>query len=178
MEVTIGSFANTGDAIVIPAAGTEHDGPFGEYIMVDLFTDDGVNQYDAAEFGIGDAVGVRMYHINAAMEKRVLKGADGIEYPIGTVRYTNVHNADGTYLIELLQAGGQNTFTNFDNLRTQLSKKDFFKAGDVFTAEKYSEFLTNGKMDDGSEFGYSVEVVSIDRDAAGEYNAVIRITCK
>ena len=178
MEVTIGSFANTGDAIVIPAAGTEHDGPFGEYIMVDLFTDDGVNQYDAAEFGIGDAVGVRMYHINAAMEKRVLKSADGIEYPIGTVHYTNAHNADGTYLIELLQAGGQNTFTNFDNLRTKLSKKDFFKAGDVFTAEKYSEFLTNGRMDDGSEFGYSVEVVSIDRDAAGEYNAVIRITRK
>ena len=53
---------------------------------------------------------------------------------------------------------------------------DSTAAGDVFTAEKYSEFLTNGKMDDGSEFGYSVEVVSIDRDAAGEYNAVIRIT--
>lgn len=33
IQLTIGGFAETGDAIVIPAAGTVHKGPFGEYII-------------------------------------------------------------------------------------------------------------------------------------------------
>ena len=48
----------------------------------------------------------------------------------------------------------------------------------VFTVEKYSEFFYQGLMDDGSEFGYEIKVVSIDEDANGESKAVIRITRK
>ena len=35
-----------------------------------------------------------------------------------------------------------------------------------------------GLMDDGSEFGYVVEVVSIDTDENGEKTATIRVTAK
>ncbi len=175
-DITIGSFARTGDAIVIPSAGTEHDGPFGEYLLIDLFTPEALNQYDAPAFGLQDAVGVRMYHVNSRMEKRLIVGTDGVEYPIGTVHYANAYHQQGKYLLELLQAGGDNTFTDITNLRTDLTAEDLFAPGDVFTAEAYDEFLTDGRMDDGSEFGYRIKVVSIDQNPAGEYTAVIRIT--
>jgi len=175
-EITIGSLAETGDAIVIPSAGTSIDGPFNEYILIDLFTPDGVNAYDASDFGLDDTAGVRIYHVNASMEKRILTGEDGKEYPIGTVSYANAYDKSGKYMIELIQSGKDNTFTDVDNLRTQLSKDDLFYEGDVFTAEAYKEFFVNGRMDDRSAFGYSVEIVDITQNAAGDYSAVIRIT--
>lgn len=162
---------------MIPAAGSNFDGPFDEYILVDLFTAEGVNTYDAELYGLQDAVGVRIYHINAAMEKRELV-VDNKTYPIGTIHFANDYDETvyGRYNVELIQAGGDNTFTDCDNLCTIVQAEDFFQAGDVFTADKYSEFLYEGTMDNGSEFGYSVEIVSIGKDASGEYTAKIKVT--
>ena len=175
-EITIGSFAKTGDSIVIPAKGNAHDGPFGEYILIDLFTADGVNEYDAAFFELDSAVGVRMYHVSAAMENHSMMGEDGVQYSVGTVHYANAYNEQGRYHLELIQAGGDNTFTDISNLRTNLTADDLFREGDVFTVESYAEFFADGRMDDGSEFGYMVEVVNIEQNTDGEYCAVIRIT--
>lgn len=177
VEITIGSMADTGDAIVIPAAGTALDGPFGEYMLVDLFTDGGVNEYDAAGYGLGDTVGVRIYHINANMERRDVTDIYGDTVTIGTINVANAENDKGKYHIELLQAGGDNTFTDLKNLRPNVQPQDFFQAGDVFNAAAYSEFLMDGRMDDGSEFGYTIKVVSIDKTDGSE-TATIRITRK
>lgn len=178
VEITIGALADVGDAIVIPAAGAEFDGPFGEYILIDLLTDSGVNADDAAYFGLDGVHGVRISHVNSHMEKRVLTGTDGVEYPIGTIHTPNTYNTDGKYLLEVIQAGGKNTFTTPDDSRKTLTKDDLFDAGDVFSVETYGEFFADGLMDDGSEFGYTVEVVSIDRDSDGAYTATIRIARK
>lgn len=176
VEITIGSMAETGDAIVIPAAGADFDGPFGEYMLVDLFTATGVNEADASEyFGLTDEVGVRIYHINANMERRTLINKYGEETAIGTVNVANEYKDNGKYHIELLQRGGDNTFTDLLNLRNHLAPQDFFRAGDVFTAERYSEFLTDGRMDNGSEFGYTIEIVSIEENGA-DSTATVRIT--
>ena len=177
VEFTIGAQSDTGDAIVIPAAGAEFDGPFGEYMIVDLFTDSGVNEYDAQMYGLADTTGVRIYHVNAAMERRVLKDDYGTEYPIGTVHYTNAYTPDGMYHIELLQKGGDNTFTGPDNLRPQLGPQDLFYAGDSFDAADYGEFLTDGKMDSGDEFGYTIKVTSI-TETDGKPVATVRVTRK
>lgn len=182
VDIEIGSLAVSGDAIVIPPAGSEYDGsPFAEYMMVDLFTAEGTNVYDAKTFGLEDAVGVRIYHVNAEMEYREIV-SDNIKNPItcqiGTVHVANDYKNDGYgyYHIEVMQSGGDNTFTDVDNLDIQFSEDDLFKAGDVFTAESYDEFLYEGRMDDGSEFGYEIKVVSIEQDENGDYKAVIRIT--
>ena len=178
VEIEIGALATTGDAIVIPAAGSDFDGsPFNEYILVDLFTDEGVNKYDVSMYGLQNAAGVRIYHINANMEKRELE-VGGKVYPIGTIHFANAYDSTGfgRYNVELIQAGGDNSFTDLSNLRTMVQTGDFFRAGDVFTADKYSEFLYQGEMDNGSKFGYSIEVVSIGKNASGEYKAKIKVT--
>lgn len=178
IDVTIQSSALNNSALVIPAAGESLDGsPFGEYIMVDLFTPEGVHETDAARYHLQDTVGVRMYHVHAQQVKRVLTGSDGKTYTIGTIQIGNNHaymaQNYGFYHIELIQASGDNTFTDLNNLDTIISKDDFFEAGDIFTAESYDEFLCKGKMDNGAEFGYSIEVVSVTKDGA-----TLRITKK
>ncbi len=181
VEITIGSFADTGDAIVIPVADDSHDGPFGEYIMLDLFVGEGINGYGAEDTSLDGALGVRIYHINATMEYRELESKDPFTpgmHPIGTIHYANDYKQDGSglYNVELIQAGGDNTFTDVNNLRTELRPRDLFKAGDVFTVERYGEFFVDGRMDDGRQFGYTIEIVSIEADANGQYTARIRIT--
>jgi len=77
----------------------------------------------------------------------------------------------------LLQKGGDNTFTDLDNLRTNLLPQDLFYAGERFDAVNYGEFLTDGRMDNGDEFGYIIEVVKI-TETDGKPVATIRITRK
>ena len=177
VDITIGAMAETGDAIVIPAADSEFDGPFGEYILVDLFADCGLNQYDAAPYGLNGVTGVRIYHVNAHMEHRTLTDIYGDEFEIGTVHYGNDCKDSGKYLIELLQNGGKNTFTKIGATNRAVTAKDFFYAGDSFDAANYGEFLIDGKMDDRKDFGYTIEVVSITGSGA-DAQAVIRVTRK
>jgi len=181
VEVTIGSMTKTGDAIVIPAVDQVHDGPFGEYMLVDLYTNEGLYAPYGKNFGLSDKAGVRIYHVNSTMVEMDSYVYDGSE-PYGKSRANvisqvavNAFNAEGKYHIELLQNGGKNTFTK-RNGRTSVNASDLFYAGDSFIAEDYSAFLPNGRMDNNVPFGYRVEIVSIEKDASGEYQATVRIT--
>ena len=175
VDIEIGTLADTGDAIAIPAAGEDLDSPFSEYMLVDLFAGTGVNQYDAKNWSdIDNTTGVRMYHVDAKMEYRDIGG--DTPCPIGTIHFANDYKPSGKYNLELIQAGGKNTFTNpTEPGRTTLQKEDFFKAGDTFTTQKYSEFFDEGMFDYGQDFGYSVKVVSI-TGSGSNARAVIRIT--
>lgn len=184
VEMTIGSSALVGDVIVLPAAGTEYEGPFSEYVMIDLFSDDGVNAYDAAEYALGGVTGVRISHVNAYL--RAASESDSVQQGyietngniIGEELQNNSYNADGIYNVEVIQSSGINTFTELDNLISTLSANDFFYAGDTFSAEDYGEFFCQGLMDNGLPLGYTVEILSIDTDADGNPSATIRITAK
>ncbi len=177
VDVTIGSMTSTGDAIVIPAADTEHEGPFNEYILVDLFTDEGLYASSAGNYGLSDTAGVRIYHVDARMidTSKMSNTMKISSESFISQALTNAYNESGLYHLELLQNGGTNTFTSA-NGRTTISTKDLFYAGDVFDAADYDEFLTDGLMDTNVEFGYTVEVVSIDTNADEETTATIRIT--
>ncbi|MCR5331134.1 MAG: hypothetical protein K6E62_08095 [Lachnospiraceae bacterium] len=177
VEITIGALSEKGDAIVIPAASDEHKPPFSEYMLVDLYTSSGVNKYDSEKYGIDNFTGVRIYHVDARMERR-----DYINYefpdmepcPIGTIHYGNDFKENRMFNIELIQAGAENTFTAGGS-RMVIEKSDFFRAGDEFTMKKYSRFFENGLFDNRKDFGYSIEVVSVSGIGATA-QAVIRIT--
>ena len=184
VEYTIGSSALADDVLIIPAAGTQYGGPFGEYVMIDLLTMDGTNKHGTEQFGLEGVQGIRVSHVNAVMEKRTMEiesktdSDTSSEYTIGTIHYANAYDGSdkGRYNIEVIQAGGDNTFTDLSNLDPNLSAEDLFYTGDTFRAEDYDEFFYNGLMDDGSAFGYTVEVVSIGIDANGQPQATVRIT--
>jgi len=164
IEVTV----SNGEAIIIPTEKTKinSDGtisPFNEYIMVDLFSPDGVNKYDAPKHGLTDTA-VRMYHVDSRLIKIDLK--DDWEYDGSTydVVNTNAYSEDGKYHIHLLQSGGKNTFTKGEY--SDLQNSDFFHTGDKFRITDYKESFAGGKMNDGSDFPYEITVVSIDGNKA------------
>lgn len=173
VEFTIGSSALVGDVIILPAAGTEYEGPFGEYVMIDLFSDDGTNAFDAGIWGLSNTTGVRITHVNATMRCDTENNET-----IGMELFGNyyVEGNRGFYNVELIQAGKVNTLTNLASLNTLVSPNDFFYEGDTFTAEEYTEFFYEGLMDNGMPLGYTVRILSIGSDADGNPTATIQIT--
>lgn len=172
VEITLRSFADTGDCLVIPTVKTVvEDGkmsPFNEYMIIDYFTATGVNKDDAEFFfGQSGVNGVRMFHVDARMiERNLTDTVHNTEYVVSTELKNNAFNKSGEYMLELIQKSGVNTLTDKNNLNTKLTVNDFFAAGDSFSMAKHKAFFTNGLMDDGSEFPYVITVKSITEEGA------------
>ena len=142
------------------------------------FANVGTHIYDAPDFGLRNVVGVRIYHVDARMEARdyVNQFTENAEVcPIGTVHYGNDYKENGRFELELIQAGGVNTFTRLGSGRTRLNASDFFMAGSSFTMAGYSQFFDGGVFDTGADFGYRIDIVSI-TGSGEDARATVRIT--
>ena len=176
IEITVRSSALTGDAVIIPAFGYDYNGtPFDEYIILDLFTPDGLHKKDSALYSLHKSVGVRIYHVSDLHEKRI---SGDLEF--GYRHYSNDSKSFwskifGFYQIEIISATGKNHFTSYEGHNNLFSSKDLFIEGDSFDAESLDEFFHNGKMDNGMSFGYTIAVTSIDY-VNGEYVATLVIS--
>lgn len=172
ISLTINAFEEDGSAIVIPTENTTYneDGtisPFSEYLLVDLFTPDGLYADTCGDYGLTEA-GVRIYHVDGRMLTIEDLGETGETYTVGSCLYTNAYNESGRYMLELIQASGINTFTDYesDALNPVISDSDLFKAGSSFSASTHSAFFDDGRMDDGSEIDYTIHVDSIENGTA------------
>lgn len=178
LTFTLRSSALYGDALVIPAAGYAYNGtPYDEYLMVDLYTPEGLHAGDSALYELDSSVGVRIYHVSDLLElgTSVLEG--GKEHRYGIQHYEN--NSSTLYSqkhdihqLEIISATGKDDFS-LRNYRTE----DLFAAGDRFSAERFTDFFPKGKMDNGMVFGYEITVDSIEQ-VDGEYVATVTVTRK
>ncbi len=169
VEITIDAYATSGDCIIIPTKQSENSGmaemPFSEYILIDLFTDEGLYEKDAAKYGLKNTSGVRMYHVDARYIER--KGIYlGEPYTFSESHYNNSYNKNNKYLITLIQAGGNAKLINTNNKDMTIKKDDLFVAGSSFSVNRYKDYFSDNKMNDGSTFPYSVFVESIENDKA------------
>lgn len=167
VKITIQSYSTHGDAIVIHALDYDAKGtPFDEYIIIDLFAHDGLYAKDASAFGLENAVGVRVYHVNSVYD---VCGEDGgYILPHHRVSSYSTYASQGKYLIEMVQKGNVNTFMNYvENPSYETTQgyrvdaDDLFYAGDTFSVDAYDNFFHNGKMDNGMDFGYAIKIEEI-----------------
>ena len=168
--ITLDRFTDSGDTLIIPTVNAVYnsDGtlnPFNEYIMVDLFSCDGLNEYDAPLYGL-NKTGVRMYHIDARLIGIQIDTLDGNGATVSEYIHNNSYSAEGLYGVEILQKSGNNTFTGAYSYGNRLSNNDLFYEGDYFSLAKHKQFFAGGMMDDRTDFPYVIKVISIDDDTA------------
>lgn len=162
ITVEISDFESTGDTLIIPtSSAVMNDGtlcPFNEYISVDLYSPTKLYQNAANRMGLTNT-GVRMYHVDS----RLLEINTWDDLLTDTITYdvkqTNAYYEGGQYHLQLLQKGGDNTFTS--GKYRGVNNKDLFYEGDSFNINDYSSVFANGKMNDGSDFPYEITVISI-----------------
>jgi M6 family metalloprotease-like protein len=74
-EYTISKFTETGDTLLIPATlSTYNDSPYSEYLLIEYYTPDGLNELDATNAYASGAqmfteAGVLIYHVDSRLMK-------------------------------------------------------------------------------------------------------------
>ena len=180
---------NENNCIVIPSDDVYLDegkfSPFSEYILIELYTNEGLNEYDSlnqlsSRPKAYEGKGVRIYHVDnrkfyvdlsnkynittKEYEGEEIDDDHRIIRPITNNRsvdvYNYVLNFDYNYNlydeIRMIEANNVDTFSTGGLQKAQA----FFKENDVFNLEKYGEtfFVNKDKFNNGKKCSYSVEI--------------------
>lgn len=191
-EITINSMQNENSLIVIPddsySLTKNKDGkyefdPFSEYMVVELYTNEGLN-YPDSRTAISDRplamndVGVRMYHIDnrkylvdssdktniysKLYEGETIDSKHKLILPISNSRSIDTYNTNFKVSqddnlfdeIRVIEASKKNTF-NYGGYQTS---KTLFKTGNKFLMSEYTDFFVNqNKMDSGNSFSKVID---------------------
>lgn len=128
--VTIKSSQERGDAILIPL--NFNNSYFCEYLLIDLYSANGLNELHSDSLYGGAAYGVRIYHVSSS-----------INNPYGDEDYssfTDNNNSTSEFaLIKLVEADGETQFASTDG---EAAAKDLWKAGSSFS-KVFPNYTTN-----------------------------------
>lgn len=135
--ITLGSFASTGDCLII---GKDFNGSyFDEYYIIDFYTPDGLNEIEKGYSGLFSTSGIRVYHIDATLNDNEVNSIwDVYSYNNGLTEHK---------LIELVEADRSNDITSGG----YSSNSDLFQVGTSFTWATWY---------DGTNAGFTITVDS------------------
>lgn len=143
LTTNLRSFGSSGDCVIICKNWT--GSIFSEYYIIDFYTPDGLNAFEAGSSGLFSKQGVRIYHVDATL---ATKDIDGIWY---LTKYDNSYTAHR--LISLVQASGSTSIDKGGNS----SNTDLFLAGESYTGSKWY---------DKTATGFTMKVNTIENDVA------------
>ena len=194
--IELKDFQSSHEAIVLSNNPYSFDSPFGEYIVIELYNPNGLNKFDSTYQWRGfysngpQNPGVRVYHIDSRLTKM---GADGYTTDLFTdptvedakLAFTNTYSGDShTDLLgedyfdysEIFGIRNDVEENKYGTKHQVMLDSELFHAGDNFSVLKFgSQFPNTGRMNDGSTFGWTFMVESIN-SADGGYSAVINLT--
>ena len=184
--VTLRPSSLTGDCLLLPCSDF-NGSPFDEYLLLEFFTPDGLNQYDSDPktrdyLGLPKAYGVRLFHIDARLMGSLrssyassgeyvdgsLDDYDFSAYPYYNVAATNCHKeaypADKRFsLIHMIEASGSKDFARGGTFAAD----DLFAELDYFDYNDYMKaFFPNEEfMNNDTSFPWNFLVQSMDEES-------------
>ena len=188
--ITLKPSQENGDCILIPS-GQWNGSMWSEYIMVELYTPDGLNKLDASKAYDNRPIGftrpgIKIYHVDARVVSGSIASGEkdySYAYHNGTTlspinertrfRYYRI-GASNCYkdsnivpeaysLIHLLESSGRVTFKT----SKYATDSSLFHAGDTFSMSKFSScFPRSTTLNCGAEFPYTIKVDSLSDSSA------------
>lgn len=173
--ITLTPFQNSGDFILIN--NNWNGSAFDEYLAIEFYTPTGLNQKDSQAAYPGNGLrgftipGVKVYHVDSRLGRYsnstggFLGFTDTLNTGSTSYPYVAMSNSSGfSYnedwkLIHLLEAGGINTFKQFE----VADNDTLFTLGDTFnpTSTHSTFFESSGKFNDNSNIGYAFTITSL-----------------
>lgn len=149
--ITISSLQASGNCILIPL--NFNNSYFAEYLLIDLYSAEGLNALHASPNGSylydGASYGARIYHVSSEITT---------PYENDYASFTANNNTSSTYaLIKLVEADGEKKFSSTDGYASQ---NDLWHTGDVF-----SEVFANYKRNDGRTVNFDISFVAVSKDS-------------
>lgn len=182
MSITINPFQSSHDIILL--ANHTINSVFDEYMLLELYTPTGLNQFDSQyQYGGGypqgpSTPGIRLWHIDA----RLITVIDGYYWDWSTNPSDGnvMHAMSNTYegsdhsspigedydnynILQLIR----NDTTESYRTDSWLSSSSLFRQGNSFTQSTYkSQFVDGTNMNNGSALGWSFSVTSLSSSSA------------
>ena len=183
----------SGEMILLSPSWNTYNSAFDEYLLLEYYTPDGVNEFDCAHtynntLKGSSSSGIRLWHVDARLlyynddtpraSNITTDPRQSCYYGVVTA-FSNTYN-DGTsdvsgYLshlggdycnFNLLQLIHNDTTVNAKNKKT-FSGNSLFKAGNSFSMSQYGkQFHKTGKLDSNIDLGFTFEVDSINSEYA------------
>ena len=174
VTLTINSFADYHDLILLTPEFNEYYSPFDEYLLLELFTPTSTNEMDVLHaycgaYPTGSSVpGIRLWHVDARLAKwtydvkkdqyvaTLAETANALEKDL-TVAFTNTYNFNDVTQDYLSPLGpdyydynilsmirNYSTATHHMDKKKTLVKEDLFLEGDSFSVETFQKQFVNG----------------------------------
>ena len=188
--ITINDFQSSGDVVLL--ANRSINSPFDEYILLELYTPTGLNEFDTLHQYTGsypqgvNEVGIRIWHVDGRLVYGTSTNDLTPEHittnPLisGYKVWNMMSNTYYSYSTQGNISPLGRDYENYNELQlirndvdvTHKCKDDFnsnclFKAGDTFSIDKFNkQFVNRYYLNDGSTFSFTVEVESIENNQA------------
>ncbi|MFA7032175.1 MAG: immune inhibitor A domain-containing protein, partial [Bacilli bacterium] len=187
-SITINDFQSSHDLILLTPNWNSYNSPFDEYLLLELYTPTGLNEFDSdysysGGYPQGPSVpGIRLWHIDARLTAYLSGGWSTTltSNTMGSYIYTAMSN---TYYTEesssyasvlgqsygdynLLQLIRNSTSTNYYPT-ANLTSSNLFKAGSSFSMSTfYRQFVGGENLNSGASLGWSFTVESCSLSSA------------
>lgn len=186
-EIKINTMEDENSFIVIPSDSAERSNsfnPFSEYILIELYTNEGLNYQDSQQqikdrpLAMNDK-GVRIYHIDnrpmiydkSQKKATFYQAGDVVDaehrliFPITNSRSSNTNNTSlgvDTSInlfdeIRLIEPKGKDTFS----YGGKQSSKTLFKSGKTFSLSEFGNFFVSGKLNSGESLSERVTIEEV-----------------
>lgn len=181
ITLTINDFQSSHDLVLL--ANHTVNSPFDEYLLVELYTPTGLNEFDTTYRYLGyypqgvNDYGIRVWHVDGRLTyyngywstSLVTNPTRGNIYHAFSNSYGDNH---GSYLgedyynyniLQLIRNSTSETYTP----KSTFSNSNLFKEGATFSMSTYSQqFVKGAKMNNGNALGWSFTVNSLSNKSA------------
>ncbi|MCR5079488.1 MAG: Ig-like domain-containing protein [Bacilli bacterium] len=181
-EIVLKPFQESHDLILLTPEWNENNSPFDEYLLLELYTPTGLNEFDSTYQYMGrypmgpNKAGIRLWHVDArlvgfnsssASIKNITTDCYDSSYRHGVCHaFSNTYDDEkygsilGTSysnynLLQLIRNDTKETYTPTD----ALSASDLFVDGDSFGMSTYSkQFVKGTTLNSGASLGWEFDV--------------------
>lgn len=193
----LGDFQSTHNAILLSPTPEEVDSPFDEYILLELYAPNGLNEYDSTYAWQGfyskgpTEPGIRIWHVNGTFfyteggetvfttDPTISGARDAFTNSFGENHGSRLGSDyyDRCLLFEIRNDKAINYLPTIDDEAVMTKDSTLFHSGDTFSLSEFSKQFINGtKLDSGVDLGWEVSVESIAPSEGSGYRATINLT--
>lgn len=195
--IELDDYQSSHTSILLSAHPESVDSPFDEYILVELYAPNGVNEFDTANHWRGyyssgaKEPGIRLWHVDARLAEEVSSGRYELTTDPRTIHFSDYafSNSSGenhgpllgpdyyeyALLFELRNDKNISYTPNKDDTNCMFSDATLFHDGDVFTLEDYSsQFINGDSLNNDEPFPWKITIENITGDG-DNYKATITL---
>jgi len=181
--ITLRPSVTSGDCLLLPSSSGWNGTPFDEFLLLEYYTPEGVNEQDSLEGYAGrpdlcgfSEKGIRIYHVDARLATKS-SGGNSYTNKIATAKtsssYTTLAHSnsasqnllDSSYrLIQELDCTGKRDFASG---KYSADNAILFQVGDTFSFADYSSSFPNRiTLNDGGDIPYRISIDSLTEGGA------------